>query len=101
MLIPFIVTGCINNDIIGTETGQSVNVRISIISGQPAMIQPEHAMRAKQRSQRLLDLTFIQLRVAIGRKQACRGSQDSAEAITLQASSLHNQADRVQTRNKR
>ncbi len=73
----------IDNGVIGAEAGQRVNVAVSVIAFQMAMVEPYYTLHVKQVFQLFFYLGFVPLRISLFGQQAMGGGHESASAIAL------------------
>ena len=95
MTVSRIVAGHIDDGVIGAEPRQGINMGVSIIPFQVAMLKPEHLLCAEQGLHRPFQFLTGQLRVAVGGKQALAGGHNRAAAVALNAATFKHQTDDI------
>ena len=58
--------GNMDNHVVRADARQGLRVGVGVVPGQETVIEPEYALCSQQRGHGLLDLAFVQLRVAVG-----------------------------------
>ena len=91
VLVRGVVAAHVGNGVVRAEPGQGVDVRVGVVAGQRAVLEPEHPLCAEQVSERAFQAGPVQVRVAVRAEQAGGGGQQRARAVAVDAAALEHQ----------
>ena len=93
MLVLHVCAFHVGNRVVGTESGQRVDVAVRIVASEIAVMDPEDAVGSERRQELLLYPVAAERFVPVGSQEAFRRGEDGSLAVALDASSLEDKTE--------
>lgn len=78
----------ISNGVVGAKAGEGVDVSISVVAEEVAVVEPENSSGLESLEEKGLDVSPAVLRIAVGVEQTLGSGEDSTLTIALDAAAL-------------
>lgn len=83
----------VSDGAVGAEAGKSVDVAISIVAGEVAVVEPQDALGMEVMQETTLYLVTRQIGIAVGREEALTGGHECATPVTLDAAAFEDEVE--------